>query len=191
MRSEAKPDGDSKLEELILFLLGASAEDEHCCAAKLDKLLFYTDFRAYDELGRSITGRRYLKLEGGPVPEGIGLVVEDMERRRLCAQEARRLVALREPALSVFVPEELEITRAVVRELWHLDAAEVSDLSHRFPGWQAAEIGEEIPYDTVFVDEPRPLTPEEVAWAQEVVSYTFDAREVVCLAVRPVRSGAF
>src|SRR5688500_2424589 len=60
---------DGKLEELILFVVRASEKDEHCCAAKLDKILFYTDFRAYDELGRSITGRRYRKLEGGPVPE--------------------------------------------------------------------------------------------------------------------------
>ena len=50
-----------------------------------------------------------------------------------------------------------------------MNAAEVSERSHRYPGWLAAEIGEEIPYDTVFVDEPRPLTLEEVAWAQEVI----------------------
>ena len=36
-------------------------------------------------------------------------------------------------------------------------------------GWQAVDIGEEIPYGTVFVDEPRPLTEEEVAWAHEVI----------------------
>ena len=164
--AEPMPARDSKLEELILFVV---EKDERCGAAKLDKILFYADFQAYDKLGRSITGRRYRKLAGGPVPEGIATVVEDMERRRLCAREDQRLVALREPDLSFLAPEEIEITHAVVRELWPLNAAEVSDRSHRFPGWQAAEIGEEIPYDTVFVDEPRPLTPEEVAWAQEVM----------------------
>lgn len=160
---------DGKLEELILFVVQATEQDERCSPTKLDKLLFYTDFRAYDHLGRSMTGRRYRKLEGGPVPEGIADVIEDMERRRLCARGERKLVALREPDLSLFSPEELDIARAVVRDLWSLSAAEVSDLSHRFPGWQAAELGEEIPYDTVFVDEPRPMTPEEVAWAQEVL----------------------
>lgn len=162
-------DMDRKLEELLLFVADVTAQDERCNAAKLDKILFYADFRAYGELGRSMTGQRYRKLEGGPVPEGVARVLEDMERRNLCAWEGRKLIPLRQPDLSVFPTEELEITRAVVRDLWTLSAAEVSDLSHRFPGWQAAEIGEEIPYETVFVDEPRPLTPEEVAWAHEAI----------------------
>jgi hypothetical protein len=162
-------DTDRKLEELLLFVADATAADERCNAAKLDKILFYADFRAYGELGRSMTGQRYRKLEGGPVPEGIAGILEDMERRDLCAWDGRKLVPLRRPDLSVLPADELEITRAVVQDLWALSAAEVSDLSHRFPGWQAAEIGEEIPYETVFVDEPRPLTPEEVAWAHEAI----------------------
>lgn len=160
---------DGKLEELILFVARATGEDEHCCATKLDKILFYADFRAYDHLGQSITGRRYLKREGGPVPEGVASVVETMGRRGWCIWREKGLTALREPDLGPFAPDELEIARAVIRELMPLSAAEVSERSHRFPGWQAAELGEEIPYDTVFVDEPRPLTPEEVAWAQEAI----------------------
>lgn len=171
MKLETEPVavGGGKLEELILFVAQATEQDALCSAAKLDKILFYADFRAYERLARSITGHRYLKLEGGPVPEGIMAVVEDMERRQLCARVDQKLLALQEPDLTLFAAEELEIARAVVRDLWFLSAAEVSELSHRFPGWQAAELGEEIPYDTVFVDEPRPLTPEEIAWAQEAI----------------------
>lgn len=160
---------DNKLEELILFVIAAAGPQERCCATKLDKILFSADFRAYDLLGQSITGQRYLKREGGPVPEGIASVVETMGSRGWCAWRDQGLTALREPDAALFAPEELEITRAVVRDLMPLSAAEVSERSHRFPGWQAAEIGEEISYDTVFVDEPRPLTPEEVAWAEEVL----------------------
>jgi Protein of unknown function (DUF4065) len=162
-------DTDRKLEELLLFVADATAGDERCNAAKLDKILFYADFRAHGEIGRSMTGQRYRKLEGGPVPVRIAEVLEDMERRGLCVREGNKLRPLRRADLSVLSVEELEITRAVVQDLWTLSAAEVSDLSHRFPGWQAAEIGEEIPYETVFVDEPRPLTPEEVAWAHEAI----------------------
>src|SRR5688572_28638689 len=105
-----------KLEELILFVAQATEKDERCCAAKLDKILFYADFRAYDHLGRSITGRRYLKREGGPVPEGVSSVVETMGNRGWCAWREQGLTALREPDLGIFAPEELEITRAVVRD---------------------------------------------------------------------------
>lgn len=171
MQLETEPAAvmDGKVEELILFVARATGKDERCCATKLDKILFSADFRAYDVLGRSITGRRYLKREGGPVPEGVASIVETMGSRGWCAWREQGLTALREPDLGGFAPEELEITRAVVRDLMPLSAAEVSERSHRFPGWQAAELGEEIPYDTVFVDEPRPMTAEEIAWAEEVL----------------------
>jgi hypothetical protein len=158
---------DNKLEEMILLV--ASALGERCCATKLDKILFSADFRAYDALGHSITGQRYLKREGGPVPEGVASALETMAGRGWCAWSGQSLAALREPDLELFDSQEIEITRAVLGELGNLSAAEVSEWSHRFPGWLAAELGEEIPYATVFVDQPRPLTPEEVAWAEEVI----------------------
>jgi hypothetical protein len=168
---------DRKFEELILYLARESQEDHRCGATKLNKILFYADFIAYHKLGRSITGQKYQKLERGPAPRRIVPVVEAMVGRGLCAWAERsyfgfplkKLLALREPDVSVFSAEELDIARTVVSELWELNATEVSDLSHRFVGWQAADIGEEIPYETVFVDEPRPLTQEEEAWAHEVI----------------------
>jgi hypothetical protein len=168
---------DKKFEELILYIARESQEDRRCGATKLNKILFYADFMAYHKLGRSITGQKYQKLERGPAPRRIVLVVDAMIARGLCAWAERsyfgfplrKLLALREPDVSVFSAEELDIARTVVSELWDLNATEVSDLSHRFVGWQAADFGEEIPYQTVFVDEPRPLTQEEEAWAHEVI----------------------
>lgn len=168
---------ERKFEELILYVAQESRDDLKCGATKLNKILFYADFEAYHTLGRSITGQPYQKLERGPAPRRVVPVVERLECQGACRWEdrtwfglpLRKLVALREPELSLFTPDELEVAQAVIRELWELNATEVSDLSHRFVGWQAADIGEEIPYGTVFVDEPRPLTEEEIAWAHEVI----------------------
>jgi len=168
---------DKKFEELILYIARESQEDRRCGATKLNKILFYADFIAYHKLGQSITGQKYQKLERGPAPKRVIPVIDAMIGRSLCAWAERsyfgfslkKLLALREPDVSVFSAEELDIARTVISELWSLNAAEVSDLSHRFVGWQAANIGEEIPYETVFVDEPRPLTQEEEAWAHEAI----------------------
>jgi hypothetical protein len=168
---------DRKFEELILYVARESQDDRRCGATKLNKILFYADFMAYHKLGQSITGQKYQKLERGPAPKRVVPVVESMVSRGFCAWAERsyfgfplkKLIALREPDVSVFSAEELDVARTVISELWDLNATEVSDLSHRFVGWQAAEIGEEIPYETVFVDEPRPLTQEEEAWAHEVI----------------------
>lgn len=183
----AETSPDRKFQELILLVARECREDPRCGATKLNKILFYSDFLAYEELGRSISGEAYRKLERGPVPRRILPVVEDMLSAGWCAWAdrdwfglpLRKLQPLREPDVSLFSADELEVVRRVIRDLWELNAAEVSDLSHRFAGWQAAAPGEEIPYETVFVDEPRRLTDEEVEWAQEVI------REYLGAADRP------
>jgi len=177
----------SKFKELILLVARECREDPRCGATKLNKILFYSDFLAYEELGQSISGEAYRKLERGPVPSRMLPVVEDMQSQGWCAWAdrdyfglpLRKLQPLREPDLSLFSTEELEVVRRVIQDLWELNATEVSDLSHRFAGWQAAASGEEIPYETVFVDEPRRLTDDEVEWAHEVI------REYLGAADRP------
>lgn len=171
------PAKDRKFRELILYVARESEDDRKCGATKLNKILFYADFHAYRKLGQSISGERYQKLERGPAPKRALPVIAEMESEGLCAWAERdyygfplrKLIPLREPDLSVFSAQELDVARSVISELWELNATEVSDLSHRFAGWQAAELGEEIPYETVFVDEARPLTTEELTWAEEVI----------------------
>ena len=47
---------DRKMKELILYLAARSEDDPRFSSTKLNKLLFYCDFTAYRQLGRSITG---------------------------------------------------------------------------------------------------------------------------------------
>jgi hypothetical protein len=169
---------EHKLRELILYIAAKSESDPNFGATKLNKLLFYSDFLAYRALGRSITGQRYQKLEFGPAPKGILPVLREMEQERACAQaerthhglRQRRVVALREADLAAFSAQEIDLVRDVITELWNLTGSEVSDLSHQFVGWQVAGLGEEIPYGTVWIAPPRPLTPEEEQWAQEAIA---------------------
>jgi hypothetical protein len=164
---------DRKFREMILYVARQSESDPKCGRTKLNKILFYADFRAYDVLGHAISGESYQKLENGPAPRALLRVVEEMEREGACTWAERsyygkplkKLLALREPDLSVFEPAEVDLMRSVIDELRPLNATEVSDLSHNFVGWQAAGMNEDIPYSTVFVDDPRPLSSEEQDWA--------------------------
>ena len=148
MGATRAPSRDRKrFQELILYVARATESDPKCGSTKLNKLLFYADFRAYRALGKSISGQTYRKREYGPVPARILPVVEKMCQRGACAWAERdyyglplkKLIPLREPDVSVFTSQELNVVRTVIDELWELNATEVSDLSHRFPGWQAAE----------------------------------------------------
>jgi hypothetical protein len=167
-----------KFKEMILYVAKQADKDDRCGKTKLNKLLFYADFEAYRRFGASISGQSYQKRQFGPVPVAFLPTVDAMVAERACAwarreyfdKQLEKLIALRNPDLSAFSGEEVDVMCSVVERLWDLNATEVSDLSHRFPGWMAAEIGEEIPYETAFVGDPRRLSPDETSWAEAVIA---------------------
>jgi len=62
---------EEKLAELILYVCHKSEADERFGATKLNKILFYSDFAAYRQLGQPITGADYQNLEEGPAPRKL------------------------------------------------------------------------------------------------------------------------
>jgi hypothetical protein len=167
---------DIKFRELILYLARSSENDPHFGATKLNKQLFYVDFLAYRQWGEPVTDQRYQKLPYGPAPRGLKPVVETLLAEGLCASasrshhgyEQKRLMALREPDVSVFSPQELELIHQVVSDLRTSSAREVSDLSHEFIGWQLAEEREDIPYETALISLPEPLSDQEIQYGLEL-----------------------
>jgi hypothetical protein len=150
---------NEKFKELILYLADKSTGDNPFGATKLNKLLFYADFIAYLQLGTGITNQRYQKLENGPAPRALIPVTSKMEARGEIAYRTenyygkpkKRLVPLRDPDLSAFSDEEVELVNRIIAEFWGKNAAAMSSFSHEFIGWQLAKIGEDIPYEVVFV----------------------------------------
>jgi hypothetical protein len=167
---------DRKFRELILHIARESERDEHFGATKLNKILFYSDFWAYRKLGRSITGQQYQKLDKGPAPRRLLPVVRRMEARGECVVAEREyfgrtqkiLLARREPELSLFSGAEIAIVHQVLARLAGLSATDVSELSHQFIGWQLAGEGEDIPYSTALLGQPRPPTPAEIEYGERL-----------------------
>ena len=165
-----------KFRELILYIARETEADPKCGKTKLYKILFYSDFWAYAKLGRSISGQEYQKLKNGPAPRRAYPEIKSMVAAHLCiwalrdyfGRQQQKLLALREPDLAEFTGEEIAIVQEVIRILGPFDASDVSDLSHRFIGWQLAEEGETIPYSTVALGAPRPPTPSEVEYGRRL-----------------------
>jgi len=167
---------DAKFKELILHVARETEADPKCGKTKLYKILFYSDFLAFQKFGVSISGQEYQKLDYGPAPRRAYPVIQSMIRSKSCIWAQRdyfgrpqqKLLALREPDLSLFTAEETAVVHEVIRILAAYDATEVSELSHRFIGWQVAREGEVIPYSTVALGQPRPPTPREIAYGQQL-----------------------
>lgn len=165
-----QPD-DAKLRELILYIAQRCSADPYFGKTKLNKILFYADFTAYAELGEAITGQEYMRLPHGPGPRRLKPILDTLTRSEDVVLkrepkgtfEQERVVAQRIPAVSKFTEPQLAIVNRVIRALWNRTNSRVSEISHADAGWQLAENGETIPYETVFLSN-RPLTEAEIEY---------------------------
>ena len=167
-----------KFKELILYIAQESEYDPNFGATKLNKILFFCDFLAYRAHGKSISGQRYFKLPYGPAPRALKPALSELIAEEACIEVERshfgrpqkRIIVRREATVEAFTAKEVALIATVIRALWDNSAQEVSDLSHHFIGWQAAEPYEDIPYETIFLGDPRDfvLTQEEIAHGQQL-----------------------
>ena len=165
----------AKLQEAIIYIAKQCAKDERFGATKLNKILYFSDFRAYRTLGKLITGAEYQHLKEGPAPRGLLAVREslimdgsvELQERMYFNRTQHYINAIREPDLSMFHRDELSIIDEVVDELWDMNGSEVSELSHREMGWKVTEEHDTIPLRTAWIS-AQPLMPEQIAKGKEV-----------------------
>jgi uncharacterized phage-associated protein len=169
---------ETKFAELMLYVADKTSADHRGGAAKLNKYLYFAEFSAVRRLGHPITGVAYQKLSHGPAPRRL-LPVRDalvadgsarLERRHdAFGYEHTDLVPLRDPDLSRFSADEIQIIDEVIDELLPLNGAQVSELSHREAGWILVDVGDTIPYELALV-----APPDDVEVTEEVADRASD-----------------
>jgi putative zinc finger/helix-turn-helix YgiT family protein len=141
----------NKFDNVILYLL-------HKCAdvykTKLNKLLWYCDFRHFQNQKVSLTGTRYVHLPFGPVPDNYEVhlwrlrsqeKIKSVEKVfRSCAGEL--LVPLVDVEPKRLTATELKTIDEVVNKLGGLTAKALSDKSHKEPAYIETGDTETIPY---------------------------------------------
>ena len=157
-----------KFRELLLYVATESEDDFRFGVTRLNKILYFSDFKAFAMLGCAITGATYRRGDRGPVPNELRSVLRKMEaegevertERRDLNLLLKRIVPLRVPDLAAFSGQEIEITDRVMLELRTLDAAQSRLLSHLDVGWRIARHGEAIPYHSAYISDRRPTHHE-------------------------------
>ncbi len=141
-----------KLTGAILFF----CDGEGVPKTKLNKLLFYADFKHCKEYGTSITGSRYVHLPFGPVPDHYAHLLAALsdEEGALRAEERSSdeyawevLVAARPADLHAFSASELKILATVKEHFAGYSASTISALSHGEPAYTETKDGGLISYE--------------------------------------------
>src|SRR5438105_4923785 len=114
---------DNKAKELILFIALESEDDPGFGMVKLNKLLFASDFSAYLHRHEPITGQEYQKIQFGPaLRRMLPLLSElrqaghaEVQKATRFDQVQDRIIALRDPDLSLFGGEEIALVERAIK----------------------------------------------------------------------------
>lgn len=129
----------AKLQNAILFFCKGGQ-----LKTKLNKLLFYADFKHFKENAVSITGARYAHLPHGPVPNNYEFFFATMTHSRQIEVDeiqiyqyfGENFVSTIEPDLSIFEPSELKVLAEVKDLFKNYSATEIRDFSHKESGYR-------------------------------------------------------
>ncbi len=154
---------------MLLYIAQQSMEDPRFGMVKANKIMFCSDFEHYWRHGYSITGAEYQHQPKGPTARPMLPAVNELQAEGALeiqvvdhhGRSQKRLVPKRNPDLSVFNPEEMEIIDWHIKNLWELNASQVSEYSHQMsPGWRVTVDGQTIPYETAYVVNEQPSQDE-------------------------------
>jgi len=122
---------------------------------KLNKLLFYADFKYFKEYALSITGAQYAHIPFGPAPDNYEIyyaslhsqrAIESIEQPYSSGYVGEIIKAIKEPELNLFSPSELRIMASVSEDFANFGAGEITEFSHKELGYTETSNGEIISY---------------------------------------------
>lgn len=139
----------SKLFNAIIFFCKGGA-----LKTKLNKLLFYADFKHFKEYTVSITGAQYVHLDYGPVPNNYEFFTAELQRaNELEVKEVMfdnysgyDYVSTIEPDLSVFSDSELKIIAEIKEYFKSFSSTQIKEFSHEEKAYEETTSGEIISY---------------------------------------------
>lgn len=166
-----------KFERLVHYVCQKAHNPEILGATKLNKILWLADMYAYMHWGNPITGERYIKRQYGPVPEHILSALDALKAKGAIVwrdadyygRQKREYVALCPSDVTEFSAEEISLVDEVFNYICHNHTARsISDMSHNVI-WKIANIGEAIPYETVFAVHQGEIDEVDIAWAKDLL----------------------
>lgn len=128
-----------KFANMVLYFL----RDDRTFTTRLNKYLFYADFKYYSQTGHSMSGYPYCAIDNGPFPDSYKLLFAKMWEKGFIENKE---MTMGDKTVEQFVPaksfdkklfnqSELNIMNAVYNTLRYEKTDSIIDLSHQEKGW--------------------------------------------------------
>lgn len=151
----------NKFKQVLLYILNKVGSKPNVGESVLYKLLYFVDFDYYEKYEEQLIGATYIKNNFGPTPKEFIKIIGEMEGKEISRVESQyfqypqtKYLPLRNPDLSELKANELKVIDSVLERLSDMNAAEISDYSHKDVPWLTTEEGKIIEYESVFYRTP-------------------------------------
>jgi predicted small metal-binding protein len=164
-----------RLQALLHYVCDKAKDPSELGRVKLNKVPWYADTISFLLRGESITGERYIKRQFGPVPARFVPAQKQLEADNKIVKgkttvfnlTKHEFISIKEPDISMFSSEDMEIINSAFEHVClNHTAKSISEETHDHI-WELAEIGEEMPLQTVFASQFAEITEDDVAWAKQ------------------------
>jgi len=146
-----------KFKEVLLYVLNKIGSKPNIGESVLYKLLYFIDFDFYEKYEEQLIGATYIKNHYGPTPKEFIKIVKKMEGKDLIKVKdsyfkypQTKYLSKRESDLTRLKAHEIKMIDSVLDRLSDMNAAEISNYSHKDVPWLTTENGEIIDYESVF-----------------------------------------
>lgn len=117
--------------------------------------MFYADFLYYQNVGKSITGLEYAKLNYGPVPNNYEKIINDMVSEGLINYqiefnsnyEHHNITGIKEFDKKIFSNDELDMIKRVKDYFEKFNSHDIVEFSHEEQAFIKPNFFEKISYD--------------------------------------------
>jgi len=140
-----------KLYNTVLFF----CRDGGQLKTKLNKLMFYADFKHFKEYTVSLTGLRYVHLQFGPVPQEYDFYYAELVHEGALSLDeiligqysGENYVANKEVDFSCFSDSEIKVMSEIKEIFKTYSATDIKDFSHKEDAYMNTIDGEVIKYN--------------------------------------------
>ena len=184
MRSQPVQFDREKLKEAV-WLLASYCPTQELGNVKLHKMLYFSDMLHFLDEGHPITGVEYQKQKFGPTARYLAAALRSLETDgvlRIIEEPYHGFFKKTYMILSPYKASRLDYKeQSLLKEVADFvrgkTAKEISELSHN-AAWEAASLGDPIPYFTALRLVPDESTDEDLVWADETARQYASSRPV-------------
>ena len=164
----------AKFKVLVHYICWRCEDPRILGTVKLNKVLWHAERIWHLRTGQPIAGATYLKQQFGVVAKTLAPLVMELEkegalstRERSHGSSLMQYFARFEPDLSVFTAPEVSVVDSLIETICFQATPSPLDLTADNQVSKLAQIGETLPYYTVFAARPAEILKRDMDWAIE------------------------